>query len=92
MKPVFVFALILFLFLQTIRADLNITIDNTSAAIQYQGPWQLATFPGYDFGGSQALIDLGNNASPGVATATASFTFTGVFPSASPIKSHLMPS
>jgi hypothetical protein len=79
MQPALAFALILCIFTKTIHADLNITVENTSSAIQYQGPWGIANFPGYDLDGSQHLIDLGDNLSPGAANATASFTFTGAF-------------
>jgi hypothetical protein len=77
MQPALTFVLILCIFTKTIHADLNITVDDTSSAIQYQGPWAIDDFPGYDIGGSQHLIDLGTNLNPGAVTATATFTFTG---------------
>jgi hypothetical protein len=79
MQPALTFVLILCIFTKTIHADLNITVDDTSSAIQYQGLWGIADFPGYDIDGSQHLIDLGDNLNPGAATATATFTFTGAF-------------
>jgi len=60
---------------QTVHADHNVTVDNTSNLIVYQGSWGVADFPDYDYGGSQELVDLGNNPTAGNSTAT--FTFTG---------------
>jgi hypothetical protein len=79
MQPALAFVLILCIFTKTIHADLNITVDDASSAIQYQGPWTIIDDPGYDLDGSQHLIDLVTNLNPGAANATATFTFTGAF-------------
>ena len=60
---------------QIIHADHNVTVDNTSNLIVYQGSWITAVFPNYDYGGSQQLVDLGSTPDAGGSTAT--FKFTG---------------
>ena len=73
-----VFTAVLILSLsQLIHAAHNVTVDNTSGSIVYQGTWGLAVFPGYDIGGSQQLVDLGNTNSQEDASSTATFKFTG---------------
>jgi len=76
MRHALVVALSLSLF-NTVHGDHNITVDNTSNLIVYQGSWGVAVFPDYDYGGSQHLIDLGS--APDAGGSTATFKFTGFF-------------
>ena len=60
---------------RTIYAAYNVTVDNTNSLIVYQGAWGVLSLTGYDYGGSQELVDM--NYSPDGAGSTATLNFTG---------------
>jgi hypothetical protein len=77
----FKFALLaaLFLSLSSVHGVYNITVDNTDTSIIYNGFWGVITLGGYDYGGTQNLVDLGDNLDKPGADSNATFIFTGRF-------------
>jgi len=56
----------------------NITVDNTDTSIVYTGFWGVISLGGYDYGGTQNLVDLGDNLDKPGADSNATFIFTGI--------------
>ena len=55
----------------------NITVDNTDTSITYTGLWAVTSLGGYDYNGTQNLVDLGDNLDGPGGDSTATFVFTG---------------
>jgi hypothetical protein len=64
------------LWFSAVNGDQNITVDDSSSSIIYSGGWEVADSPlAYD--GSHHYADTDDY--PGDMTATATFTFTGLY-------------
>jgi hypothetical protein len=63
--------------LSGVYGAVNITVDNTDTSISYTGFWEVTSLGGYDYNGTQNLIDLGDNMDRPGSDSTATFVFTG---------------